>query len=61
VIAGAFTQKLLTYALGRDLEYYDMPAVRQIVGDAEGSEYRFSDIVSGIVNSLPFRMRSATP
>jgi hypothetical protein len=58
VIASAFTQKLLTYALGRDLAYYDMPAVRHIVSGAAGSEYRFSDIVSGIVNSLPFRMRN---
>ncbi|NIN33593.1 MAG: DUF1588 domain-containing protein, partial [Gammaproteobacteria bacterium] len=48
VIAGAFSQKLLTYALGRDLEYYDMPAVRQIVRDAAADDYRFSDIVSGI-------------
>jgi hypothetical protein len=61
VIAGAFTQKLLTYALGRDLEYYDMPAVREIVGNAAVSEYRFSEIVSGIVNSLPFRMRNTGP
>jgi len=57
VIADAFTQKLLTYALGRDLEYYDMPAVRHIVQVSAGNEYRFSDIVAGIVNSLPFKMR----
>jgi len=61
VIARAFTQKLLTYAMGRDIEYYDMPTVRQIVRDAEADEYRFSDIVSGIVNSLTFRMRSMRP
>jgi hypothetical protein len=57
VIANAFTLKLLTYALGRDLEYYDMPTVRDIVHAAAGSDYRFSDIVLGIVNSLPFKMR----
>jgi hypothetical protein len=61
VIVRAFTQKLLTYAMGRDIEYYDMPMVRQIEGDAKPGEYRFSDIVSGIVNSLPFRMRSTRP
>jgi hypothetical protein len=57
VIANAFTQKLLTYALGRDLEYYDMPVVRNIVEKSAGNDYRFSDIVIGIVNSLPFTMR----
>jgi hypothetical protein len=57
VIANAFTQKLLTYAVGRDLDYYDMPTVRNIVHAAAGSDYRFSEIVAGIVNSLPFKMR----
>lgn len=57
VIANAFTQKLLTYALGRDLEYYDMPAVRHIADMSAGNGYRFTDIVLGIVNSLPFTMR----
>jgi len=57
VIASAFTQKLLTYALGRDLEYFDMPTVRKIVGDTAKSDYKFSNIVLGIVNSLPFQMR----
>ena len=51
------TEKLLTYALGRGLEYYDMPAVRRIVEDARSSEYRLSALISGIVNSTPFRMR----
>jgi len=57
VIANAFTQKLLIYALGRDLEYFDMAAVRDISNAASDSDYRFSDIVIGIVNSLPFKMR----
>jgi hypothetical protein len=52
-----FTKKLLTYALGRGLEYYDMPAVRRIVRDAARDNYRFSSIVTGIVKSAPFRMR----
>jgi mono/diheme cytochrome c family protein len=51
------TEKLLTYALGRGLEYYDAPAVRAIARDARGHDYRFSSLVLGIVNSAPFRMR----
>jgi hypothetical protein len=57
--ARVFTSKLLTYALGRGLEAYDMPTVRQIVREAEGDDYRFGAIVKGIVNSVPFRMRRA--
>jgi hypothetical protein len=59
VFANAFTQKLLTYALGRPLEYYDMPAVRKIVSDAADTDYRFSSIVLGTINSIPFQMRGA--
>jgi Protein of unknown function (DUF1592)/Protein of unknown function (DUF1588)/Protein of unknown function (DUF1587)/Protein of unknown function (DUF1585)/Protein of unknown function (DUF1595) len=54
---GAATEKLLTYALGRRVEYFDMPAVRTIVRDASRSEYRFSALVVGIVRSLPFQMK----
>ena len=54
-----FTAKLLTYALGRGLEAYDMPTVRRIVREAEGDDYRFSALVKGIANSVPFRMRRA--
>jgi hypothetical protein len=49
------TEKLLTYALGRGLEPYDRPAVRQIVRRAAGRDYRWSAIITGIVESLPFR------
>lgn len=56
VFVNAFSQKLLTYALGRPVEYYDMPAVRKIVADSVKSNYRFSDIVTGIVKSVPFQM-----
>jgi hypothetical protein len=49
-------EKLLTYALGRGLEYYDAPAVRAIVRDA-APDYRWSSIILGIVRSLPFQMR----
>ncbi len=51
------TEKLMTYGLGRSVEYYDMPAVRQIVRDAARDNYRFSSIVMGIVKSAPFQMR----
>ena len=51
------TEKLLTYALGRNVESYDMPAVRAIVRETERSDYRFSSIVLGIVRSTPFQMR----
>ena len=52
------TEKLLSYALGRRLEYYDRPAVRAIVREAAASEYRWSAIVSGIVRSPQFTMRA---
>lgn len=54
-----FTEKLLTYALGRGLEYYDMPVVRTITKQAENDDYRFSAIIKGIVSSVPFRMKQA--
>jgi hypothetical protein len=50
-------EKLLTYALGRGLESYDAPAVRGVVRDARANDYRFSSIIVGIVNSLPFQFR----
>ncbi len=59
VFVGTMTEKMLTYALGRGLEHYDMPAVRAIVRDAGRSDYRFSSLVLGIVNSAPFQMRAA--
>jgi Protein of unknown function (DUF1585) len=49
------TEKLLTYALGRGVEYQDMPLVRSIVRDSAGSNYKFSSIVLGIVKSPPFQ------
>ena len=51
------TEKLLTYALGRGLEHYDMPAVRKIQRAAAPNAYRFSSLILGIVNSAPFQMR----
>jgi mono/diheme cytochrome c family protein len=57
--ARTMTEKLLTYSLGRGLEYYDMPVVRLIARDAAASDYRFSSLVMGIVKSTPFRMKRA--
>ena len=51
------TQRLLTYALGRTVEYYDMPAVRKIVREAADDDYRFSSLIWAIVESDPFQLR----
>jgi len=53
------TEKLLSYAIGRSVEYYDQPAIRRIVFEAASNDYRWSSIILGIVNSMPFQMRSA--
>ncbi len=50
------TEKLLTYALGRHVDYYDMPTVRAIAREAERNDNRFSSLVLGIVKSAPFQM-----
>jgi hypothetical protein len=57
VFVRTLTEKLMTYALGRGLQYYDMPVVRDIVRKAERQDYRFSGIIMGIVNSPAFQMR----
>jgi mono/diheme cytochrome c family protein len=57
VFVRTFTEKLLTYALGRGLQYSDMPVVRAIVRDAGRHDYRISSLVMGIVTSTPFQMR----
>jgi hypothetical protein len=59
LFAGTLTEKLLTFALGRGVDYYDAPAVRKIVRDAENDRYRFSSLILGIVKSTPFQMRRA--
>ena len=51
------TEKLLMYALGRGLEYYDYPTVRAIARDAADDDYRFSSLITSVVNSMPFQMR----
>ena len=55
------TEKLMTYALGRGVESYDMPAIRRIVRDAAPGGYTLSALVSGVITSVPFQMRRAQP
>jgi hypothetical protein len=59
LFVSTLTEKLLTFALGRGIETYDAPAVRDVVRQARANDYRFSSIVLGIVNSTPFTMRRA--
>jgi hypothetical protein len=56
-VATTATEKLLTYALGRRVEHFDMPAVRAVVRDASRTDFRFSSLVAGIVKSVPFQMK----
>jgi len=53
------TERLLTYALGRGVEPSDMPAVRKIIRNAASNDYRWSSLIIGVVNSVPFQMRRA--
>jgi hypothetical protein len=55
--AECITEKMLTYALGRGLERYDKAAVRDIISKLAAGDYKFSVLVQGIVNSMPFQMR----
>ncbi|MBI3895042.1 MAG: DUF1592 domain-containing protein [Acidobacteria bacterium] len=52
-----FTERLLTYGLGRGVEYYDIPALRKILREAAPSDYRWSSLILGIIKSTPFQMR----
>jgi hypothetical protein len=54
----AFTEKLMTFALGRTVEHFDMPIVRSVVKQAAAADYRFAAIVQGIVESPAFQMKS---
>jgi hypothetical protein len=54
----SLTEKLLMYGIGRETKYFDMPAVRSIMRQAQGNRYRFTDLVLGIVRSEPFQMRA---
>ncbi len=57
LVARNVTEKLMTYALGRGLEYYDERTIKQVVGNLAQNEYKFSTLVSSIVQSDPFRLR----
>ena len=59
--ARVVTEKLMTYALGRGVEYQDMPLVRSIVHDSAGGNYKFSSMVMGIVKSPAFQMNMKQP
>jgi mono/diheme cytochrome c family protein len=59
LFVSTLTENLMTFALGRGVEYYDAPAVRKIVKDAANDDYRFSSLILGIVKSAPFQMRAA--
>ncbi|MDA1371736.1 MAG: DUF1592 domain-containing protein [Proteobacteria bacterium] len=54
---GTITEKLMRFALGRSLEYYDMPEVREIVRAAAEDDYRWSSVILGVIESAPFQMR----
>jgi hypothetical protein len=57
VFVRTMTEKLMIYAVGRGVEYYDMPVIRAITRDAARNNYRFSSIIMGIVKSVPFQMK----
>jgi hypothetical protein len=59
IFVGTLTEKLLTFALGRGVDYRDAPAVRQIRREAGSHNYRFSSLVLALVKSNPFQMRRA--
>lgn len=59
IFTTTMTEKLMTFALGRGIEYYDGPAIRKVVRQAAAKNYRFSEMILGIVESVPFRMRES--
>jgi mono/diheme cytochrome c family protein len=61
VLWRSFTENLMTYALGRQVEFYDMPAIRAIVRDAARQDYKLSSFILGVVNSQAFRMSRQQP
>jgi hypothetical protein len=56
---GTITERLLMYAIGRNLQYYDAPTVRAVMRDAEPANHTLASLVLGIVKSRPFQMREA--
>jgi hypothetical protein len=59
LFVGTLAEKLMTYATGRGVEYYDAPAIRAIVRDARAKDYRLSSLIMGVVGSEPFQMRKS--
>jgi hypothetical protein len=59
LFVSTMAEKLLTYSLGRGIDYRDAPAVREIVRRAADADYRFASLVLGVVESVPFLMRQA--
>jgi len=59
LFVGTFAEKLLTYATGRGVEYYDAPAIRRIVREARAKDFRVSSLILGVVESQPFQMRKS--
>ena len=57
IFAGVVTEKLMTYGLGRGVEYFDAPAVREVVLEAKADDFRLSALIVGITKSVPFQMR----
>ena len=55
------TEKLMTFGLGRGIEYQDMPAIRSIVREADKDNYKFQSILMGIIKSPAFQMRTSQP
>jgi hypothetical protein len=58
LFVGTFAEKLLIFALGRGMEPYDAPAIRKIVKEAEGDDFKFSSVIIALVKSAPFTMRN---
>src|SRR5262245_14804075 len=59
IFVGTFAEKLMTYALGRGVEYHDAPAIRTVVRDSRAQDFRVRSLILGIVKSAPFQMRMA--
>jgi hypothetical protein len=60
-VAKTVAEKLLIYAVGRGVEYYDQPVIRQLLRESTDGEYRWSSIIMKIVDSVPFQMRRSEP
>jgi hypothetical protein len=56
---GTVAERLMSYALGRGIEYYDRPALRRLVRETAVDGFRWSSVIMGIVSSTPFQMRRA--